>query len=65
MPLTGLTVDERPHNMDGMLLHARYGSENVEAFISRRVVDIWVEPMEPLGRRQSLYRARNTMHLAS
>jgi hypothetical protein len=60
-----LTVDEGPHNMDGMLLHARYGSENVEAFISRRVVDIWVEPMEPLGRRQSLYRARNTMHLAS
>ena len=57
MPLTGLTVDEGPHNMDGMLLHARYGSENVEAFISRRVVDIWVEPMEPRGRRQSLHRA--------
>jgi hypothetical protein len=52
-----LTVDEGPHNMDGMLLHARYGSENVEAFISRRVVDIWVEPMEPRGRRQSLHRA--------
>ena len=53
-----LTVDEGPHNMDGMLLHARYGFENVEAFISRRVVDIWVEPMEPRCRRQSLYRAQ-------
>jgi hypothetical protein len=58
MPLTGLTVDEGPHNMDGMLLHARHGSENVEAFISRQVVDIWVERIEPRGRRKSLYRAQ-------
>ena len=29
MPLTELAVDEGPHNMDGMLLHARHGSENV------------------------------------
>jgi hypothetical protein len=54
MPLTGLTVDETLHNMDGMLLHARDGSENVRAFISRRVMAIWVEPIEPVGQQKSL-----------
>ena len=29
MPLTGLAVDEGPHNMDGLLLHAWEGSERV------------------------------------
>ena len=58
MPLTALAVDEGPHNMDGLLLHARDGSESVEAFISRRVMDIWVEPIEPYGRRKSLHRAQ-------
>jgi hypothetical protein len=58
MPLTGLAVDEGPHNMDGLLLHAREGSESVEAFISRRVMDSWVEPREPDGGRRSLLRAQ-------
>jgi len=58
MPLTGLAVDNRPHNMDGLLLHARDGSERVEAFISRRVMDSWVDPIEPYGRRRSLLRAQ-------
>jgi hypothetical protein len=58
MPLTGLAVDEGPHNMDGLLLHAREGSESVEAFISRRVIDSWVEPREPDGGRRSLLRAQ-------
>ena len=57
MPLTGLAVDEGPHNMAGLLLHAREGSESVEAFISRRVMDSWVEPREPYGGRRSLLRA--------
>ena len=39
MPLTGLAVDEGPHNMDGLLLHAWEGSERVEAFISRPVMN--------------------------
>lgn len=56
--LTGLAVDEGPHSMDGMLLHARHESENVKAFISRRVMDIWVEPIEPSGRRKSLHRVQ-------
>ena len=58
MPLTGLTVDDGPHNMDGLLLHARDGSERVEAFISRRVMDSWVDPIESYGRRRSLLRAQ-------
>ena len=58
MPLTGLTVDDGPHNMDGLLLHARDGSERVEAFISRRGMDSWVDPIESYGRRRSLLRAQ-------
>ena len=58
MPLTELAVDDGPHNMDGLLLHARDGSERVEAFISRRVMDSWVDPIEPDGRRKSLLRAK-------
>ena len=49
MPLTGLAVDEGPHNMDGLLFYAREGSQTVEAFISRRVMDSWVDPREPYG----------------
>jgi hypothetical protein len=37
MPLTEIAVDDGPHTMDGLLLHACDGSEKVEAFISRRV----------------------------
>jgi hypothetical protein len=56
MPLTGLAVDEGPHNMDGLLLHASEGSKQVEAFISRRVMDDWVDPRQPYRGRKSLYR---------
>jgi hypothetical protein len=58
MPLTGLAVDEGPHNMDGLLLHAWEGPEQVEAFISRRVMDSWVDPREPYRGRRSLLRAQ-------
>jgi hypothetical protein len=58
MPLTGLAVDEGPHNMVGLLLHAWDGSERVEAFISRRVMDNWIDLVEPYGRRRSLLRAQ-------
>jgi hypothetical protein len=56
MPLTGLAVDEGPHNMDGLLLHGWEGFERVEAFISRRVMDSWVDPREPYRGRRSLLR---------
>jgi hypothetical protein len=58
MPLTGLTVDDGPHNSDGLLLHAWDGSARVTAFISRRVMDHWVDPKRPYGRRRSLFRAQ-------
>jgi hypothetical protein len=58
MPLTGLAVDEGPHKMDGLLLHAWEGPERVEAFISWRVMDSWVDPREPDRGRRSLLRAQ-------
>jgi hypothetical protein len=60
MALSGLTIDEGTHRMDGMLLHAKDGNRAVEAFISRRVMEIWAEPTEPYGRRQSLHREQYT-----
>jgi hypothetical protein len=44
MPLTQLAVDDGPHSMDGLLLHAWDGAAKVEAFIGRRVMDNWVIP---------------------
>jgi hypothetical protein len=44
MPLTRLTVDEGPHNNDGLLLHAWDGTEKVTAFIGRRVMDGLTRP---------------------
>jgi hypothetical protein len=58
MPLTALAVDEGPHNMDGLLLHGWDGPQRVEAFISRRVMDSWVDPREPDGGRRSLLRVQ-------
>jgi hypothetical protein len=58
MTLAGFEVDETPHNMDGLLLHAWDESERVEAFISRRVMDSWVDPGVPYRRRRSLLRAQ-------
>jgi len=58
MPLTRLAVDEGAHNSDGLLLHGWDGPLPVMAFISRRVMDDWVDPRQPYGRRKSLYRAQ-------
>lgn len=58
MPLTQLTIDHSAHCMDGLLLHARDGSTEVEAFIGRRVMDAWVGPTKPSGWGKSLYRAQ-------
>jgi hypothetical protein len=54
--LTHLAVDEGPHNSDGLLLHGRDGAAAVTAFISRRVLDRWVNPITPYGRSKSLFR---------
>jgi len=58
MPLTEIAVDDGPHNMDGLLLHAWDGSERVEAFISRRVMESWVDPTGPYESRRSLFRGQ-------
>jgi hypothetical protein len=55
--LNRISVDESPHNRDGLVLHAEDDGKPVEAFISRKVMDLWVEPHAGLGRHRSLYRA--------
>jgi protoporphyrinogen oxidase len=42
--------------MDGLRLLAQDGKEPVEAFMSRKVMDVWAESVEHLGARQSLFR---------
>jgi hypothetical protein len=53
-----LAVDEGAHNSDGLLLRGWDGPLPVTAFIGRRVMDDWVDPRQPYGRRKSLYRAQ-------
>ena len=56
MSLTQFSVDDGPHSMDGLRFSARDGAEPVEAFISRKVMDVWVDSIEHSGGRQSLFR---------
>jgi hypothetical protein len=56
MSLTQFSVDNGPHNMDGLRLFAQDGSEQIEAFIGRKVMDVWAESVEHRGGRQSLFR---------
>ena len=56
MSLTQFSVDDGPHNMDGLRLCAQDGTEPVEAFIGRKVLDVWTESVEHRGGRQSLFR---------
>jgi hypothetical protein len=39
-----------------LLMHAWDGAQEVTAFVSRRVMDDWVDPRQPNGRRKSLFR---------
>jgi hypothetical protein len=39
MPLARFRIDEGPHTMDGLRLIARDGNKQVEAFMSRKVMD--------------------------
>lgn len=58
MSLTQICVDEGPHSMDGLRLWALDGSERVEAFIGRKVMDIWVASIEHRAGKQSLFRGQ-------
>jgi hypothetical protein len=56
MLLTQFGIDDGPHSMDGLRLCARDGNERVEAFIGRKVMDVWAESVEHRGGHQSLFR---------
>jgi len=56
MSLAQSRVDDEPHNLDGLRLYAQDGSQRVEAFISRKVMDVWADSVEHRGERQSLFR---------
>ncbi|WP_456623669.1 MULTISPECIES: signal transduction histidine kinase [unclassified Bradyrhizobium] len=58
MLLTQFSVDDGPHSMDGLRLSARDGSEPVEAFVGRKVMDIWVASVEHRVSEQSLFRGQ-------
>jgi hypothetical protein len=69
MSLAQFSVDNGPHNMDGLRLFAQDGSEQIEAFIGRKVMDVWVDSVEHRGGRQSLsrvqYNALGKLNLAA
>lgn len=56
MSLTQFRVDDEPHTMDGLRLLAQDGNEQIEAFMGRKVMDVWAESVEHRGGRQSLFR---------
>jgi hypothetical protein len=56
MSLTKLSVDDGSHNMDGLRLLARDGFKRVEAFIGRKVLDVWADSVEHRGGQRSLFR---------
>ena len=56
MSFTQFGIDDGPHNMDGLRFFAQDGTERVEAFIGRKVMDVWAESIEHRGGRQSLFR---------
>src|SRR4051812_21168719 len=58
MQLKQFAIDDGPHNSDGLLLHGWDGPQQGTAFMSRRVMDDWVDPRQPFVRRRSLYRAQ-------
>ena len=56
MSLAQFSVDDGPHAMDGLRLFAQDGSERIEAFIGRKVMDVWADAVEHHSDRQSLFR---------
>ena len=56
MSLTQFSIDDGPHSMDGLRLLAQDGTDRIEAFIGRKVMDVWAESVEHSGGRRSLFR---------
>ena len=65
MSLTQFSVDDGPHNMDGLRLFAQDGSERIEAFIGRKVMDVWADSVEQRMADDRVCSVVNTMRLAS
>ena len=40
------SIDDGPHNMDGLRIFARDGAERVEACVGHEVLDVWAESVE-------------------
>src|ERR1700752_141911 len=55
--LDRISVDESAHNRDGLVLRAWDEDKPVDVFISRKVMDFWVEPCGISAASRSLYRA--------
>jgi len=64
MSLTQFSVDNGPHNMDGLRVFAQDGSERIEAFIGRKVMDVWADFVEH-REEDKVCSVINTMRLAS
>jgi hypothetical protein len=58
MSLTQFSIDDGPHSMDGLRLLAQDGTDRIEAFIGRKVMDVWAESVEHSGGRRSLFRGQ-------
>ena len=58
MSLAQFSIDDGPHSMDGVRLFAQDGTDRIEAFIGRKVMDVWVESVVHSGGRRSLFRAQ-------
>ena len=58
MSLTQFSVDNGPHNTDGLRLFAEDGSERIEAFIGRKVMDVLANYSTHRGGRRSLFRGQ-------
>ena len=43
MSLAQFSIDDGPHNMDGLRLFAQDGAERVEAFVGCKVLDVRAE----------------------
>ena len=56
MSFTQFRVDDGPHTMDGLRLFAQDGNERVEAFMGRKVMNVWADSVEHRGGRQGLFR---------
>ena len=58
MSVTQFSIDDGPHSMDGLRLLAQDGTDRIEAFIGRKVMDVWAESVEHSGGRWSLFRGQ-------